>query len=565
MAKRSIDIVKLYKQHGSLKKVWEAVGGSWHSVRKAYLEAVEAGRMDALPVGRKTKEAETKRLKGPEPVPVEGRVRAPVTSTLSLPRRGKVRRFILTSAQNDTHVHGDTLHNLLAYAGYLDKLPDSDGCRLGVARFTYMKSGLGASGDKARMVRRKYVGQGETLRYAPEVMPYILDERIELGKGLVWCGEMNILPTATNPLSDLEVYTGRRSCIIPHPKIAMQSVSAMSIGKPKLMYTTGTVTQRNYIVRKAGLKAEFHHCYGAILVEVDSDGRWWVRQLNADSEGTLYDLDRRIHNGRVTTGHRPAACYWSDLHVVEMNQAHFDTAFTEGGMLDMLRPRANYIGDVWSFRGRSHHDIKDPHTMFKRYLDGLEDVSEEVRRTGRALQQILRFKLPFLFPWANHDDHMLKWLRRENGMHDPINAELWLRMNAEVLADLRRRVTRNPVEIALATQGFVFKNATFLPDDAQSVVCPDAAGGIEMAMHGHLGLRGAHGNAKAFARMGRKACVGNAHAAMIVDGVYQVGTFSAGVKVEWAKGPSDWSCTQALVYPNGKRTLVTFYDGKWRA
>ena len=35
----------------------------------------------------------------------------------------------------------------------------------------------------------------------------------------------------------------------------------------KFNYSTGTVTQRNYIAKKEGLKAEFHHQYGALIVD----------------------------------------------------------------------------------------------------------------------------------------------------------------------------------------------------------------------------------------------------------------------------------------------------------
>jgi hypothetical protein len=30
---------------------------------------------------------------------------------------------------------------------------------------------------------------------------------------------------------------------------------------------------------------------GALLVEVNEDGNWWATQLNADSDGTIRDLE----------------------------------------------------------------------------------------------------------------------------------------------------------------------------------------------------------------------------------------------------------------------------------
>ena len=106
--------------------------------------------------------------------------------------------------------------------------------------------------------------------------------------------------------------------MLPHVKVAMESVPSGKFEATKFNYTTGTVTQRNYIQRKEGLKAEFHHCYGALLVEVDSDGDWFVRQLNADSEGTLHDLRLRVKDGVVTSGNVAEAIFWGDIHVARL-------------------------------------------------------------------------------------------------------------------------------------------------------------------------------------------------------------------------------------------------------
>jgi hypothetical protein len=79
---------------------------------------------------------------------------------------------------------------------------------------------------------------------------------------------MNILPTANDPLEGLETYSQRKSAIFPHAKMAMRSVATMKHEGTKLNFTTGTVTQMNYIQKKAGLVGEHHHVYGAVLVEV---------------------------------------------------------------------------------------------------------------------------------------------------------------------------------------------------------------------------------------------------------------------------------------------------------
>jgi hypothetical protein len=215
------------------------------------------------------------------------------------------------------------------------------------------------------------------LWFDPAVVPYHQQRPRRDRQGPVWCGELNILPTAARPLSGLEVYTGRASMIVPHTHLAMQSIATIG-GAAKLNYTTGTVTQRNYIQRKEGFKAEFHHCYGGLLVEVDDEGHWWVRQLNADSDGTIYDLDVKVSGGKVTTGNRVEAITFGDVHVANIDDDVAKATWGKGGMVDKLRPKYQILHDVLDFYSRSHHTLKDPYKAFKRHMEGAADVAKEV-------------------------------------------------------------------------------------------------------------------------------------------------------------------------------------------
>jgi hypothetical protein len=63
---------------------------------------------------------------------------------------------------------------------------------------------------------------------------------------------------------------------------------------------------------------------------------------------------------------------------------------------------------------------------------------------------------------------------------------------------------------------------------------------------------------------GRRANIGHTHSAGIYDGLYVAGTSST-LDMGYNKGPSSWSHSHVVTYPNGKRTMVTMYAGKWRA
>jgi hypothetical protein len=82
-------------------------------------------------------------------------------------------------------------------------------------------------------------------------------------------------------------------------------------------------------------------------------------------------------------------------------------------------------------------------------------------------------------------------------------------------------------------------------------------------MHGHYGPNGSRGNLKSFRRIGVKSVTAHEHSPGIDEGAYRVGT-STPLSRGYTHGPSNWLNTHALIYPNGKRTLINIIDGRWR-
>ena len=468
------------------------------------------------------------------------------------PRRGG-RVFILTCAQNNTPVHEPFLENLVSLAGYRS-------AELLVAKVIYNHHAYLRDGD------------GE-IWYDPKIATFPGDRNIEIAPDLIWNGEVNILPTAVNPLSGLDVFNGPKSGIFPHTKIAMSSVATGREDPSRFVYTTGTVTQRNYVPRKAGQKASFHHAYGALIVEVDSKGRWFARQINAREDGSFQDLDVVVADGKVSEGNPVEAIVWGDVHVAALDPDIETLSWGEGGILDTLRPKTQVFHDLLDFRARNHHDRRDPHLNFRKHLEGTDDVADELRETVLFLSRAARDGVESVVVPSNHDDALTRWLREADYREDPKNALVFLRLQARLYEAIARgeedfhvlgwALGRSALgieypEARVAAIGAVY-NARWLHVDESHVVA-----GVELGNHGHLGVNGSRGNPRQFARTGRKSITGHTHSAGIIDGVYTVGT-STKLSLSYTRGPSSWSHTHAVLYPNGKRALVTIRDGKWRA
>lgn len=485
-----------------------------------------------------------------EGVRVKGTIGGRTKQVRPLPPEGKVNRYILTSAQNNTHVYEDVWLNVLALASHYD-------AELLVGTYTYNKSAYGQKAIK----RGAKVDTEQRVWYDPQVVEHICDERVQLAPHLVWCGELNILPTSMHPLSQMEAYNGRDSNIAPHAKYAMSGVAGLTGEGTKHNYTTGTVTQRNYIQKRIGILSEQYHGYGALLVEVCSDGAWFVRQLQATEDGAIRDLTLKAEGGVVTDGHPVEAISWGDVHVRVADPEVRRLAWGKGGMLDVLRPRYQVVHDILDQRARNHHEAKDPVAQFRKWKTGEECVAGEVREVVEWLcDEAVRPWCQTIVAPSNHHEALERWIKEADWKKDPVNAEFYLEAAQALLrgtSDVFRwacgRSVRNEDEFSrMAT-------VRFLETDEPFVVA-----GVELGQHGHMGINGARGNGKSFSKLGRPATTAHEHTAMIHLWNWVVGTCTR-LRVGYNRGPSNWSHTQGIQYPEGTRTLVTMWHGRWRA
>jgi hypothetical protein len=299
---------------------------------------------------------------------------------------------------------------------------------------------------------------------------------------------MNILPTEDNPISGLETYGGSTSVVFPHTKIEMRSIATTPDLPVKMIYTTGAVTLMNYLQKKLGIKAEHHHRYAFLLVEVDSEGNWWVRQVAARKNGkTIQDLNVLVEDGEVkSTEAFVEAVTWGDLHATI---AEPEVVAASQKMLDALKPKYQFLHDIMEGVSVNRHMRKHKaiHEKFTRWLRGLHRVEQEFKQTRDVLALYLRPWCKTIVPDANHDRYWLKaWLREYDYRVDPANSELFLRMQSFMYEELRAgKLAKNVNLVKFAMEkeaGLPAGEVTFLlPDESfpsakSSAGCTDTLG-----------------------------------------------------------------------------------------
>lgn len=472
------------------------------------------------------------------------------SGNMGAPQREQLKgtRFIFTSAQNNTHINKKFWASLQTFCKHKC-------AKLYVSRFTYNKSGF-----------QNATKGNDELWYDANIAGFELDSSRQVFEGLVFSGELDVLPTAEDPLSGLDSYAGYNSNIIPHAKVAMKSLPRLKGELPRFLYTTGTVTQRNYIPRKAGQKAEFHHVYGALYVEVDKDGYWFARQLIADSKGEFYDLDTR-YTPTSTSKSRIEAITYGDIHIEKEDKkvSYASWGIASTSILSVLRPNYQFIHDLTDFRARNHHEINNPYFIARRYNKGEDSVEEDLLKSTTFLKKIMRKGSKVVVVESNHHEAFERWLRNAEGHRDPVNAEFFHTANARIFRAIRTNEKDFDVyEWALKLYGDL-EDVKFLKTDESFTICGcgTADNGIEAGIHGHLGPNGTRGQSRAYRSLGRRTNVGHSHSASILDGVYTAGV-SGKLDMDYNRGPSSWSNSHIITYPNGKRAIITIKNGSWR-
>lgn len=390
---------------------------------------------------------------------------------------------------------------------------------------------------------------------------YLYEGRDLIHDHLMVLGDIKMQATAVSPLAGWESISGSYSAIIGHPKLEMRMVPTPQNSLPKMMITTGACTKKNYSDTRAGKRGEFHHTFGAALVERDGD-RFHIRQLNAMRDGTFIDLRNKFTPKGVEKSGPAEALVMGDTHVDVVDPEVVAATFTErDSIVKHMQPKRLVWHDLVDGGTVNPHRAADPFTRAARYQAKISDIYEELKRSAEFIDTHSPKTATNIIIPSNHDDFLNRWMKATDWRGEPANAEFYL----ETALEMVRGGTMGPGGYE-GLDPFVYWMKKLCKH--KNVIYPEFGGGVvvknvDISMHGHLGANGARGGLRGFSKLGVKTIVGHSHTPGIIEGAYQVGT-STHLKLEYNDGPSSWLNTHALVYPNGKRTLINVIKGKWR-
>lgn len=443
--------------------------------------------------------------------------------------------YVLTVAQNNTDVNP-------VFFGALKTFCERNNAQLLIAKMTYNKNGF-------------QVDQSATdgVYYAPEVLPYLVEGQIDLGGKIHFCAQSNVLPTAKNPLSGFEsITTVGVSAVIPASKIALKCTAALKGGKNKVLFATGAVTLRNYIMRKAGAVAATEHNIGALYVQVSETGDYIARQLELmEGSAGFYD-DCKFYTDLLVSDAKPTALQFGDIHAEKMIEENLQKM---QALIDYYQPDNLILHDLMDFSSRNHHNIKDCAFMFAQEVNK-NTVRKDIFAVAQIVDSLYRDYLQIHVIESNHDLAINTWLKTTDFKLDPTNAVLYLKCMAALYEHIEKTGNSdfNMLEFVYREfgDGKLDTPAIIFHDSNESVIIA----GVEVGCHGHHGANGSRGSPAQFRALGIPLNTGHTHTPSILGGCYTAGVAGSLYMGYNEQGASSWALANILTWPNGQRQII---------
>jgi len=340
------------------------------------------------------------------------------------------------------------------------------------------------------------------------------------------------------------------SIIVASPKQQMRVVPISNRKLPHIIHSTGCINiPDTYTYTRIGVLGRQDHIQGGLIVEIQDDEIFHIRQVQADDKGGFSYLNKYYQGDKVEDAEVEAFVlgdYHAGFHDESAVKAWLEVT-------ELCNPKHLLLHDLFDGYSISHHHEND----LKVKVNLPEHVSTLERELATVSQEIRRWqkkfpKLNLVVVRSNHDEHLDRYLTEGRFIKDPANLMLSLDLAKESFT------FKNPLEEYLRVKHGI-ENVRWLKRDEDFKVA-----GIQLGRHGDKGMNGARGSVHSTELAFGRAVVGHAHTPQIFRETWVVGTTSI-MDRDYMKGhPSSWLHTSCLVYKNGQRSLVTSISGNWR-
>lgn len=398
--------------------------------------------------------------------------------------------------------------------------------------------------------------------YDPILKPYLKNFATEYNfnehlKAL----DMQLNPQQINPLTGLQNVQGKKSSywkkyktsiIFAHSKQDMEVLATGNDTHPRLIHSTGCITQASYLNNRVGRLATDSHVIGGLLVEIDGP-IFHLTQIRITSpDGSFANLDTRYYPDGSIEKERAELLRTGDTHFGQECEGALNATQE---MISVFKPKRITFDDMFDGSSISHHVERKHYTKARirtgskgKHFETLEGELAYCKGKFDGIKKTLPTDCEVIVVASNHHNHITQYLNEARYIKDPVNYEFAHRCIVDMFDG------KNPMQNYIDPDF----NCTWLSENDDYFVQ-----GINVAVHGHVGLNGSKGSPKQFHKIYQNAISAHSHTPGIYKDIFTVGHLSKD-RHGYNNGPSTWIRCNAVVYKYGQKQLRLIIDGNWR-
>jgi hypothetical protein len=373
--------------------------------------------------------------------------------------------------------------------------------------------------------------------------------------------DMQLNPQQANPLTGMQSVHGKKSSywkkyktsiLFAHSKQDMEVLATGNDTHPRLIHSTGCITKPAYLNNRIGRLAKDTHIIGGLIVDIDGPIFHLTQIRICSPDGSFCNLDTRYFPDGKVQKERAELLRTGDLHIGQ--ESTYSLAAT-AEMIKVFKPKRITFDDMFDGTSISHH-IEGRHFTKAQIRTGskgkhFQTLEGELKYCKSVFDKIVS-DIPkdceMIIVASNHHNHLTQYLNEGRYLKDPVNYEFAHRCIVQMFDGV------------MPFQSYLDPNlkCTWLTDNDDYFVQ-----GVNVAVHGHVGLNGSRGSKQQFHKIYQNAMTAHSHSPGIFKDIFTVGHLSM-KRHGYNNGPTTWLACNGVIYKYGQKQLRLIVDGSWK-
>jgi hypothetical protein len=344
-----------------------------------------------------------------------------------------------------------------------------------------------------------------------------------------------------------------KTAIIPSTKLMMKCYPDASKLIPKIITTTGAITNPNYQDNRTGQTAELDHHPSAIIVELKDRHVYHFRQLNPNKSGVFYDLGYRYEQENEPAKEPLEAMVLGDWHEGYTSEKVIKATKR---MIEELKPKVIVLHDLFDGDAINYFHENNILAKAKKAAEGMDALQPAL---NACWQRLVWFRgissdSEIWVVKSNHDERLNRYLEEMRFKEDAKNAAAGGKLFSAMYEG------KDPIVEGIRIYGGqILPGIKFLKRDASNSVS-----GWTLSVHGDLGPNGHKASTKTIEKSYGEIITAHGHNPEIYRNVWRVGT-STDLHLDYNLGrPCNWLNTHAILPKNRCPQLVNIIGGEYK-